>query len=108
MFKKERRKWDFLREMIGGKMSGTGVSEQSSCQAHWFLSRRLYEHRRYGRVDKIIDSKIILLGRGGCWGIFQILLILSKNAFRGWADGEAFTEARRHGGVRYVNHEFFE
>ena len=46
----------------------------------------------------------------GRWfgGIFQILLILSENAFRGWADGEALTKARRHGGVRYVNHEFFE
>jgi hypothetical protein len=37
MFKKERRKWNFLREMMGGKINGTGVSEQSSCQAHWFL-----------------------------------------------------------------------
>jgi hypothetical protein len=37
MFKKERRKWDFFGKMIGDKMSQTGASEQSLCQAHWFL-----------------------------------------------------------------------
>jgi hypothetical protein len=33
MFKKERRKWDFLGKMMGGKMSETGREEHPSCQA---------------------------------------------------------------------------
>jgi hypothetical protein len=33
MFKKERRKSDFLGKMMGGKMSETDASEQPSCQA---------------------------------------------------------------------------
>jgi hypothetical protein len=33
MFKKERRKWNFLREMMGGKMLGICEAEQTLCQA---------------------------------------------------------------------------
>ena len=71
--------------------------------AVWY--RRLYERREF---DRIIDDRMIFLAIAGGLGIFQILLILSKKAPRGWAEREALTEARRHGGVRYVNHEFFE
>jgi hypothetical protein len=61
-----------------------------------------------GEAAKSVTAKSFFLEGRWFEGIFQILLILSKKAPRGWAEREALTEARRHGGVRYVNHEFFE
>ena len=81
--------------MMGCKMSGTGSAEQSSCQARCCSGVSVSAEGE--RAAKSVTAKSFFLEGRWFGGIFRILLILSENAFRGWADGEAFTEARRHG-----------
>ena len=56
---------EFFGEMMGLKLSGTGIPEQSLCQAHWFLKRRSSKQRA---LDRIIDARMLFVRVQGVFG----------------------------------------